>query len=94
MKELCEAAGGRFAVVIFPFIHSTGADYEYRDVHELVQQFWRDMAVPCLDLLPVIEPHLQEKLTVSAYDAHPNERAHELAGRAIFAWLQGILNNP
>jgi hypothetical protein len=91
MKERCEGAGGRFAVVIFPFVHSLGPEYEYRHVHALVNEFWQEMGVACLDLLPVLEPHVHERLTISVYDAHPNERAHELAGRAIFDWIRGIV---
>jgi hypothetical protein len=87
LSQLCESTGAQLAVVIFPFMHSLGANYDFRQVHETIGQYWQGVGVPCLDLLPVFEPHADEPLMVSAYDAHPNERAHELAAQAIFDWL-------
>jgi hypothetical protein len=37
-----------------------------------------------LDLEPVFREHPRENLTVNRYDAHPNERAHEIAADAIY----------
>jgi hypothetical protein len=53
----------------------------------------RREGIPCLDLLPVLEPHASEKLTVNIFDAHPNERAHELAADAIADRLLGDLTD-
>lgn len=39
--------------------------------------------IPVLDLEPILAPHVSEGLTVSRFDAHPNERAYELAAEAI-----------
>ena len=36
-----------------------------------------------LDLQPIFSEHTGEKLEVSRFDAHPNERAHAIAAEAI-----------
>ena len=41
----------------------------------------------------MLEPHASEKLTVNIFDAHPNERAHELAADAIADRLLGDLTD-
>jgi hypothetical protein len=42
----------------------------------------------------VLEPHARERLTVNIFDAHPNERAHELAAEAISGQLLSDLVDP
>lgn len=92
IEELCQALDARLSVVLFPFVHVVGAGNEYEAIHEKLAQFWASREVPCLDLLPLFEQHSAAKLTVSRYDAHPNELAHELAAQAIFEWLRGQLD--
>jgi hypothetical protein len=87
LRDACDDAGGRLWVVVFPFMHSLGPGYDYRPVHEQLHVFWEQLDVPCLDLLATFEEHLREGLTVNRYDAHPNERAHELAAEAIVEFL-------
>ena len=78
-RDLVQSNGGRLAVVTFPFFHALGPHYDYRFVHQRLDAFWRDAAVPHLDLLAVYEHLRREQLTVSAFDAHPNEYAHAVA---------------
>jgi hypothetical protein len=87
-RDACQAAGGRLVVVIFPLLHSLGPNYSYRSVHEQLRCFWRECEVPCLDLLPTLESHLGETLTVNRYDVHPNEYAHTLAAEAIVRFME------
>lgn len=87
LRDECDQRGGRLFVVTFPFMHQLGEAYEYRQVHERLGEFWDELGVPHLDLLPVFEKHSDEVLTVNAYDAHPNERANELAAEAIEKFL-------
>jgi lysophospholipase L1-like esterase len=94
MRDLSRTAGGRLVVVLFPFVHGLGPTNGFRDAHKALDQFWADAGVPCLDLLPIFESHAGERLTVSRYDAHPNERAHALAATAIYEWLQAMMEPP
>ena len=83
MTELVQSHGGHFSVVTFPFLHALGPNYEYRFVHEELEQFWREQKVPHLDLLPVFKDLPPSRITVNRFDPHPNEYANQLAARAI-----------
>jgi hypothetical protein len=87
IKMLVERNHGRFLVVTFPFLTDLGPRYPYRDIHAKLDAFWRQLSVPVLDLLGVMEAHPDEQLFVSYRDPHPNERAHELAAGAIDSFV-------
>ncbi len=87
LRDLVASHGGRFSAVTFPFLHALGPRYEYQFVHDQLGQLWAELAVPHLDLLPVFAGWDPAEVTVNAYDAHPNERANQLAAEAIDAWL-------
>ena len=91
MRELVQAHGGRLAVVTFPYMHLMGPAYEFKDVHRQLDEFWRSIDVPHLDLLPVFMPYPPRKLMVNAHDAHPNELAHALAADAMTPFLERLL---
>ena len=81
------AQGGRLRVVTFPFLHTLGPDNRYRPIHRQLDEFWRSLGVPHLDLMDLFEDHRAEDLMVNRRDPHPNERAHELAADAIAKFL-------
>jgi lysophospholipase L1-like esterase len=87
-RDLVEAHGGRLLVVTFPFFHALGPNDEFQFVHDELDQFWREMNVPHLDLLPLYRSLPARKLTVNRLDAHPNELAHALAAGAIEKFLE------
>ncbi|MFA6091847.1 MAG: SGNH/GDSL hydrolase family protein [Elusimicrobiota bacterium] len=89
-KNGIEAAGGRLAVVTFPFLHHMGPGYEHREAHEKLSKFWKELGVPHLDLLETFAPYGSKELVVSRFDAHPNERAHRLAAEAILPFLRSL----
>jgi hypothetical protein len=86
-RDLVQTHGGRLCVVTFPFMHALGPNYEYRFIHQELDELWRSLKVPHLDLLPVYQDLPPRKLTVNRFDAHPNERAHALAAAAIDEFL-------
>ena len=73
--------------MVFPFMHNLGPDYDFHHAHTKLVKYCREAKIPVLDLEPVLAPHVEEGLTVSRFDAHPNERAHELAAEAILGLL-------
>ncbi|MBD3676631.1 MAG: SGNH/GDSL hydrolase family protein, partial [Planctomycetaceae bacterium] len=87
INRLCEEHDCEFRVVIFPFLHNLGDDNPFSEVHEQIVAFCEEQGIPVIDLLSILEPHTQEGLVVSRFDAHPNERANELAAKAIRKWL-------
>jgi hypothetical protein len=87
-RDLVQAHGGRLAVVTFPFFQALGPHYEYQFMHDELDQCWRALNVPHLDLLKVYRDLPPGKLMVSRFDPHPNEYAHALAAAAIDPFLQ------
>lgn len=88
MQEVVSQRGGQLLVVTFPFLQSTSDNYPFRDVHAKLDARWNSLAVPHLDLM---EPYFNvgtKRLVVNRFDAHPNERAHELAAAAIDQFIQ------
>ena len=93
-RDLVQAHGGHLAVVTFPFLHALGPNYEYRFIHDKLDQLWRELHVPHLDLLSVFESLPPSQVTVNRYDAHPNEYANRLAAAAIDKWLRELNETP
>ena len=89
---LCREHDCTFRVVVFPFLHNLGPDYPFREVHQQIVKDCRKLDIDCLDLDSILSVHSNERLTVNPFDAHPNERAHELAAAAMKDWLAGSLS--
>jgi len=83
IHRLCQENSIDFRIVVFPFLHTLGPDYDFHHAHSLIVSFCRGADIPVLDLEPVLKPHVEEGLMVNRFDAHPNERAHELVAEAI-----------
>jgi hypothetical protein len=94
LQQMVESNGGHLIVVTFPFLHAVGPNYEFQAIHDSLDQFWREQKVPHLDLLAVYKNIPARKLTVNAFDAHPNEYAHALAADAIGRFLKEQLDGP
>ncbi|MCH7989124.1 MAG: SGNH/GDSL hydrolase family protein [Planctomycetes bacterium] len=93
LRDMVHSRGGQFLVVTFPFLHALGPDYEYRTIHQRLDEFWNELDVPHLDLLSVYKSNHPHEVTVNAHDAHPNERAHKMAAQAIAVFLEKNLKN-
>jgi lysophospholipase L1-like esterase len=93
-RDLVQAHGGHLAVVTFPLLNALGPNYEYRFIHDKLDGLWQELGVPQLDLLPLYEGLPPSRLTVNRYDAHPNERANQLAAEAIDKWLRQLNASP
>ncbi len=92
LRDLVHSHGGQFSVVTFPFLHALGPVYPWRFVHEELDQLWKDLNVPHLDLLPIYAGLPAKKLTVNHFDPHPNEYANQLAAAAIDKFLCDTFN--
>lgn len=84
INELCRENECQLEIVIFPFLHNLGRDYQFGFAHEKISDFCEQEQIPVVDLLPILQPHTQEGLVVSRFDAHPNETAHGYAAEAVY----------
>ena len=87
LRDMVTQHGGRLIVVTFPFLHALAPDYRYEPIHRQLDSFWQQHDVPHLDLLSVYQSFEPNDVVVSQYDAHPNERAHNVAATAIVEFL-------
>lgn len=91
MKTACDRNKTRFVIVVFPFLHNLGqSDNPFESAHAAVTAYGKDVRVPVLDLREHLRSHVGEGLTLNSLDAHPNQRAHELAAEALFRFLRDI----
>lgn len=88
MAAMSKEKGVEFRLVIFPFMHNLGPDYPFQKAHEKLVAWAHNKNVPVLDMMPIFSTHASEKLTVNAFDNHPNERAHQIIAEEIFKWLR------
>ncbi len=84
---MCDEHGCRFRVAVFPFLHNLGPEYPFRPIHHRIMADCEDFGIDSFDLDPALSEHSDERLTVNPFDAHPNERAHEIAAEALTRWL-------
>lgn len=87
LRDFVETNGGRLLVVTFPFLQSEGPGYEYQAVHEQLDQFWRKLGVPHLDLHPAFALMPGATTTVNQHDPHPNEFANARAAELVDKFL-------
>ena len=88
MINYVRSQNAQLVVVGWPFINTIDDDYYFAEAHYKLQGFWKEQGVPHIDLWPVLAPHLDEELTVNAWDAHPNERANEIVTSVVDSLLQ------
>lgn len=83
LREECRNHGVDLRMVIFPDVRPPGPVYEFAEAHRILVDYCRNAGIRVLDLQPVLAAHAHENLVVSRYDAHPNERANQIAADAI-----------
>jgi lysophospholipase L1-like esterase len=83
IAETCRRGSIRLDVVVFPFFSDWGAGYRFDSCHDRVAAAWKAAGVGVVDLRAAYRGIAGADLVVNRYDAHPNERAHEIAARTI-----------
>ncbi len=83
VDELTRSNDSQFVVVVFPFLHNLGEQYPFAEIHQQISAGCRERGIPCIDLLPALQAHAGERLTVNPFDAHPNERAQRLVAEDL-----------
>jgi hypothetical protein len=92
-SAMCDKNGCRFRVAVFPFLHNLGPEYAFRPIHHRIMADCENLGIESFDLDPALSEHSGERLTVNPFDAHPNERAHEIAAEALTRWLSDKAEN-
>jgi len=83
---LCRSRGIPFVVVLFPILVELSDDHPLADVLARVAEAVADSGGILVDLFPrleALEGVQARDLWVHPTDQHPNERVHQIAGRAV-----------
>lgn len=87
MNTVCRDNEISFFVVIFPFFYDLNGNYPFEPIHRAVRSFCNEKQIKFLDLRGHFPGYKGPDLWVHATDQHPNEKAHEIAARAISDFL-------
>lgn len=79
------------ALVIFPILVDLGPRYPFAEVCDEIARFGRELGVPTHDLRDAFTGFRGPELWVSAYDQHPNARAHALAAASLEGFLVDLV---
>ena len=71
-------------MMIFPVLWNLSDDYPFVEIHNTVKVFARSRGIPVLDLLPEFAGFRGPDLWVHPTNQHPNEKAHAIAGAALY----------
>ncbi|MBU0678187.1 MAG: SGNH/GDSL hydrolase family protein [Verrucomicrobia bacterium] len=89
--SLCHAMDVEPVLVIHPLLLHLDGEYPFSQMHDTVATLAREAGIRCLDLLPSFAGKHAQDLWVHPSDQHPNEKAHQIAGTAVYRYLDEIL---
>jgi len=87
-RDITASRDVELVLMIFPMLWHLSDGYPFEAVHEFVAAAARELQIPVLDLLPEFRGYDGPELWVHPNNQHPNEIAHDVAGRALYAFLR------
>lgn len=92
IRDLARQRSALFGLAVFPVLADLDrADYPFGAICEEVESFARTHDIPVLSLLPAFRGRNGPDLWVSAFDQHPNERAHAIAAESLLPFVRDLL---
>ena len=82
-STLTRKHGSEFVVALYPVLWRLDDRYPFRDLHRTIEAFCDSEGIPFVDLFPAFIGESDSEMWVHRVDQHPNETAHDIAGR----WL-------
>lgn len=84
IAQYCRENNRILRVVLLPYLRTGGTQFDSQAIHDRLTEFFSNLEIPVVDLLPSIRGKDAASLTVNAYDPHPNATAHSLFAEAIW----------
>ena len=78
-------------LIVFPIMVELHAGYPFEAVCNTIMLFAKTNYIPAHNLLPAFMGLNGKDLWVSAYDQHPNEKAHLIAAQSMLPFIQDLL---
>lgn len=86
-RDLVEARGGRFAVLLVPLLMADGDELLSTAPYRKLAAFCRSEGIDAFDPEPLFTGLDPDRLRVHERDLHTDARGHEIVGRGLAAWL-------
>lgn len=77
--------------IIFPFVYFMGPNYPAVEIHNLMDNVFRENGVETIDLLDDLKDKNSKDLIAGTFDSHPNEMVHKLAAERLLEKLPTFL---
>ena len=91
IKALAHEMGTDVGFIIFPALVELNKNYPFSDICDCLEAFAQSNGFPVHNLLPSFFGHSGPDLWVSAYNQHPNEKAHRIAAESMFPFVVNLL---
>jgi hypothetical protein len=82
--EQCRKSQAKLVVVIFPFLEDVAASGFFT---RPIDRFFRDHAVPVIEVSTLLDDHPAKDLIINSSDAHPSELVHRLVADALYQFV-------
>jgi len=78
-------------VIIFPFVYFIGPNYPAANIHNIMDNVFRENGVETIDLLADVKDKNGKDLIAGSFDSYPNELVHKLAAERLFKSVETLL---
>ena len=90
IQKSAEDLDAKMALAIYPVLVELGAKYPFKAINDAIEKYCNSLSVPVFDMLPAFLNQFEPELWVSAYDQHPNKKAHQIAAEALVPFIKNI----
>ncbi|MBM4311484.1 MAG: hypothetical protein FJ119_11145, partial [Deltaproteobacteria bacterium] len=91
IRQYAESRSAAMGLIIFPVLVELNESYPFKRVCNTIADFARENDIPVHSLLPAFLGMNGSDLWVSAYDQHPNEKAHRIAAESMLPFVRALL---
>ncbi len=77
--------------VVFPILAELNKNYPFFEVCNHIEKFVSNYQIPTHNLIQAFMGHSGPSLWVSAYDQHPNEKAHQIAAQSMLPFVEHLI---
>lgn len=87
-RELVEARGGRFVVLLVPLLMLDRGELLSAQPYRTISSFGRSEGIPCFDPAPFFAGLDVDHMRVHERDLHSDGRGHRIVGQSLATWLR------
>jgi hypothetical protein len=89
--SLIKDASADVGFVVFPILAELNKNYPFFAVCDHIENFVSNYQIPTLNLTQAFIGQSSSSLWVSAYDQHPNEKAHKIAAQSMLPFVENLI---